>query len=78
MGIVFSGHRHVHCIHSMTALTGKRSVITECGKYIQGFLTNKNRFVDRKEALEIAKKERQIIHNIELDNGVGLTSEDIY
>lgn len=44
----------------------------------QGFLTNKNRFVDRKEALEIAINARQCkwdeLHNYQ----IGLFSEDIY
>lgn len=77
-GVVVCGHRHVHCIHTMVSLTGKRSVDSECGEYIQGFLTDKNRFVDRKEALKIAKEKNQIIHNISLDMGIGLASEDIY
>lgn len=53
-GIVFSGWRHVNCIYAMVSLTGKRSVSAEVGESVQGFLTNKNRFVDRKEAGKIA------------------------
>lgn len=52
-GIVFCGHRHPHCMYQMIAMTGKRSVGTECGEEIQGFLTSKNRFVDREEAAVI-------------------------
>lgn len=33
-------------------------------KNVQGFITNKGRFVDRKEALEIAKANNQIIRDI--------------
>lgn len=50
-GVVLCGHRHPHIISQMNALTGKRQA--EMGKYIDGFLTNKNRFVDRVEAAQI-------------------------
>jgi len=71
-GIVFCGHRHPHCMYSMSAITGKRSVITECGEYVQGFLTNKNRFVDREEGAIIAfdagqiKEEKQTLYSEDL------------
>ena len=72
-GVVVCGHRHPHCIHVFVALTGKRSVTTECGEYEQGFLTNKNRFVDRYEGGRIAFAAGQ---TKELKNF--LFSEDIY
>lgn len=50
VGLVISGHRHCQCMWIMSSLTGLRSVETEVGEYIQGFLTNQNRFVDREEA----------------------------
>lgn len=53
VGIVFCGYRHSHCMYSMVAITGKRSVEVEVGEYVQGFLTNKNRFVDREEGAKI-------------------------
>jgi hypothetical protein len=53
-GVVFSGWRHGNCIYQMVAITGLRSVPSESGPEIQGFLTNKNRFVDREEAAQIA------------------------
>ena len=53
-GIVICGWRHPNCIYSMVSLTGKRSVPEESGEFIHGFLTNKNRFVDRKEGGAIA------------------------
>lgn len=59
-GVVICGHRHPNCIASFVALTGKRSVTPECGEYVQGFLTNKNRFVDREEAAKIALSAWQI------------------
>ncbi|HUS50921.1 MAG TPA: hypothetical protein VMZ91_12205, partial [Candidatus Paceibacterota bacterium] len=51
-GIVFCGWRHPNCIYQLVAITGLRS--PEAGESVQGFLTNKNRFVDRKEGGQIA------------------------
>jgi hypothetical protein len=51
-GIVMCGWRHPNIIYQMVGMTGKR--MFEAGKYIQGFLTNKNRFVDRVEGGQIA------------------------
>jgi len=59
----------------MIAIYGIRNV--EAGNSIQGFLTNKNRFVDRKEALKIAKDMNQIIIKIN-DRKTLLYSEDLY
>lgn len=52
-GIVFCGYRHPSCMYQMIAITGKRSITSECGNYVQGFLTSQNRFVDRKEGAAI-------------------------
>ena len=41
------------------------------GECLDGVLT-------RKEALQIAIKAKQVIHDIQLDSYVGLTSEDLY
>lgn len=76
-GVVICGHRHPHCIHTLVALTGKRSVTTEIGEYEQGFLTNLNRFVDRKEAFGIAESASQL--NDRARGGARrLFSEDLY
>lgn len=72
-GIVFCGFRHPHCMYSMCSITGKRSVETEVGEYEQGFLTSKNRFVDRKEAAKIAFERGQIPEPKET-----LYSEDVW
>lgn len=56
-GLVVLGHRHGQCMWTMGSLTGLRSVtnaVDGVGEYEQGFLTNTNRFVDRKEAGQIA------------------------
>lgn len=72
-GVVICGHRHPHCIASFIALTGKRSVLPECGEYTQGFLTNRNRFVDREEGGRIAFEASQTEMLKET-----LFSEDLY
>jgi hypothetical protein len=64
-GIVVSAYRHENCIAIFKDLTGLRSVKTEVGEMVYGFLTSHNRFVDRKEAAEIAFKEGQVIQDIE-------------
>lgn len=74
-GAVFCGHRHPHCMYTMIAITGKRSVESEIGKYEQGFLTSKNRFVDRKEAALIAINAKQIKYKL---TGDRLFSENLY
>lgn len=51
-GIVFCGWRHMNCLYQMVAITGKSQ--HDAGEEIQGFLTSKNRFVDRVEGGEIA------------------------
>ena len=72
-GIVFCGWRHHNCMYQMVAITGKAS--HEVGKHIEGFLTNKNRFVDRIEGAKIAIESGQIS---ELNYGKQLYSEDLY
>ena len=77
-GIVFCGWRHANCLYSKCSLTGLRDA--ESGEFVQGFLTSKNRFVDRKEAYSIAFKNNQIIgpNKGHETNEIGLTSEDLY
>lgn len=72
-GIVFSGHRHHNCLYQMVAITGKYQ--HEAGEEIQGFLTSKNRFVDRKEAAVIFIKTTGRIPEYHSDQ---LFSEDLY
>lgn len=74
-GIVFIGHRHGQCIYSKYAITGLRDA--ESGENEQGFLTSKNRFVGRVEALQIALKENQVLDLKEI-RGNKLHSEDLY
>ena len=75
-GIVITGHRHGQCIWTVGALTGYRTVTNAkdgVGEHIQGFLTNKNRFVDRKEGAKIAFDAGQT-----KDLKTLLFSEDLY
>ncbi len=80
-GFVVCGLRHHNCIGTFAQIVGfpyddaaKRIMRTE----VQGFLTNTNRFVSRKEALIIATEAKQLIHEVKLDSNVGLTSEDVW
>lgn len=70
-GLVFCGHRHNHCLYSMCAITGLKQ--HDAGFEIQGFLTNHNRFVDRKEGARL-----HLMNGGELHYGNILYSEDIY
>lgn len=71
VGVVFCGHRHLQAMRTMNSITGKTDF--EAGKSVQGFLTNYNRFVNRKEGGEIAFKAGQTETLKEC-----LFSEDIY
>jgi len=72
-GLVFCGYRHAHCMYTMVSVTGIRSVESEVGDYVQGFLTSKNRFVDREEGARIHIANG---HTVEFKNR--LFSEDLY
>ena len=66
-GIVISGWRHANCFHQVSAIG------VEWNTDIQGFLTSKNRFVDRKEGGLIAFNCGQIERQTDC-----LFSEDLY
>ena len=75
-GVVLCGHRHGHIIGQMISLTGLRTVKSgedSVGEYVQGFLTSKNRFLDRKEALILFKE-----NGGKPDFNDELYSEDLY
>lgn len=74
-GIVFCGHRHIQCIRQMNIITGLKQ--HEAGNEVQGFLTSKNRFVDRKEAAIIASEMKQLITE-GVTSVSRLYSEDLY
>ena len=75
-GIVICGHRHGHCIAVLNQCALLRSVSSgpnSVGDFIQGFLTSKGNFVDRKEAGKIAYERGQITKETDC-----LFSEDLY
>lgn len=77
-GIVVEGHRHADIIRTVLNLIGKRTCSNgnDCaGESIQGFVTNTNRFVDRREALKIAIAANQLIEQTTFPE---LYSEDLY
>lgn len=87
IGFVICGRRHHNCIAIFGQAMGfftnncyspEARIIANTE--IQGFLTNTNRFVNRKEAYKIAFEADQIIgpNKGYSENSIGLTSEDIY
>jgi hypothetical protein len=86
-GFVICGRRHCNCISIFAQLmkfeenngyTEEAMILHKTE--VQGFLTNTNRFVDRKEAYKIAFGADQIIgpNKGYPENSIGLTSEDLY
>lgn len=78
-GLVVCGHRHGHCIDIVKVLSGLRTVQIApdgVGETTQGFLTDTNRFVNREDALLIAKGANQLNGRVRYGNE--LYSEDIY
>lgn len=69
-GRVWTGHRHAHCIATIIQATG----IPRVGSgYKQGFVTQSKRFVNRKEAAQLAFASGQIKEPKD-----ELYSEDLY
>lgn len=91
VGFVISGRRHNNCYQTIKDVTGL-SVNDSIGDWIktlsddeirqhQGFITSLDRFVDRKEAWDIAKKNNQIQFGFKAsENGDDsiLISENLY
>jgi hypothetical protein len=79
-GFVICGRRHHNCISIFAKMYGfpySKKALKIMETEVQGFLTSTNRFVDRIEAMEIAKKNNQVI--TEGGNGdARLFSEDLY
>lgn len=74
-GFVICGRRHHNCFHTL-AITSNRSDTHLNYEKEQGFLTNKDRFVSRIEASEIAFLAGQIEQRT--THPLGLFSEDLY
>lgn len=71
-GFVVCGWRHGCIGMTYMALNKKAKRWDDC---VQGFLTNKNRFLTRAEALPVARESGQVIGDI---LGGELTSEDMW
>jgi hypothetical protein len=79
--VIVSGYRHRDCYKTLDALKSDIPEETYPGREDQGFLTSKNRYVDRKEGWKIAKENNQIKFGKEFsDNGDDseLISENLY
>ena len=78
---IYLGLRHFNCFGEIAS---RRELLGDSDEYrvkclqnaTQGFITTRNRFVDRKEAMEIATKYNQVIN--EYGNGDELFSECLY
>ena len=76
IGYVVAGRRHHNCFATLQMISPDFS--WKRFENIQGFLTNEDRFVDRKEAFKIARCSTQIKNLGEWDKDSCLCSEDIY
>ena len=76
-GLVLCGWRH-HCIFPQTGGLVKERQQLGIYEKEQGFITNKNRFVDRIEAMKIAIKADQVVKDSLQNPRIGLFSEDLY
>lgn len=82
-GYVICGRRHHNCIGVFAKIVGfpySEEAMKIHRTEEQGFLTNTNRFVGRKEAYKIAFDADQIQgpNKGRNENLIGLTSEDLY
>lgn len=75
-GVVITGRRHHNCFITLLILRGK--IDYDKNKIEQGFLTNTDRYVDRKEAYLIAAKAKQLILPRTNKPNTILLSEDLY
>lgn len=86
-GFVVTGRRHHNCYNVLASL-GKalqldkrvREIIDVINRDCQGFITNTDRFVDRKEGMRIAKAAKQLLNPKIHEDGDDaiLVSEDLY
>ena len=75
-GLVICGRRHHNCFATLLGLLGSIEGNKLVGQRGQGFITNKDRYVDRMKGFLIAKSAGQLLLQIDGDNI--LTSEDLY
>lgn len=73
-GFVICGRRHHNIINTLAQVFGRETK----DRTGQGFLTNTDRFVDRKEAYIIAKNANQLNNKLHDQSNPQLISEDLY
>ena len=71
---IYTGLRHSDCLYRMYL----DHIEYEKGSEVQGFMTDKDRFVDRFEGLKIAKKSKQYHETNEYTQLNSLYSEDVW
>lgn len=79
-GLVMVGRRHHNCIINLSIALADRYNKNLASRGAQGFITNTDRYVNRKEAFKIAFAADQIIHKFYDPNNLDqiLVSEDLY
>jgi hypothetical protein len=79
-GFVIAGRRHHNCYYTLSLMNPEYNKLM-VGREGQGFITNKDRYVDRREGWEIALASGQIVYGLEAsynnDESV-LISENLY
>lgn len=76
---IICGHRHGDCYLVLKNLLGEIPSDNLPNRDDQGFLTSLNRYVDRKEAWQIAKANNQIFYGFITDDKDSiLISENLY
>lgn len=70
-GRIFRGHRHNDCLRAARGVAS----VSEVYDAVQGFITSQNRFVDRREAYNIAAYGNQVADEVMQRD---LYSEDLY
>jgi hypothetical protein len=75
-GFVICGRRHHNCYRILEKIPEVSKL--DVDREGQGFITNLDRYVDRKEAFQIAKAAGQCLQPDLINENIGLTSEDLY
>ncbi len=79
-GYVICGQRHHNCIYTFSLIVkdlSREETVKLMRVEEQGFLTNTNRYVDRQEALIIAREANQL-NDEYVNERIGLHSENLY
>lgn len=78
-GFVIAGRRHSDCYKTIELLTGNEDIVRKIDRNHQGFLTNTNKYVGRKEAWNIAIAANQVVFGpTKTDEDSILISENLY